>query len=100
MTQNELDALRARISQCWSPPIGWTDPSEVRVVMKMDLNQDGSVAGNPQVVAAPGGRYAQTAPESAARAIRRCAPYVLPPEKYAEWQEIQIVFDPTDMATQ
>ena len=32
MTASELDALRARLAQCWSPPIGWTDPAEVRVV--------------------------------------------------------------------
>ena len=26
MTANELDALRARLGKCWSPPIGWTRP--------------------------------------------------------------------------
>src|SRR5690606_29374568 len=33
MTANELDLLRARLAECWSPPIGWTDPSQVRVVL-------------------------------------------------------------------
>ena len=97
MTASELDALRARLSQCWSPPIGWTDPSEVRVVLMLFLNVDGSVSGAPQVLEAPGGRYAQTAAESAARAVRRCAPYNLPVEKYEAWKEVRVVFDPTDM---
>lgn len=97
MTQTELDALRARLAQCWNPPIGWSDPSEVRVVLMLNLNADGSMSGPPQVVEAPGGRYAQTAPESAVRAVRRCAPYNLPAEKYDAWKQVKVTFDPTDM---
>ncbi len=97
MTASELDALRARLSQCWSPPLGWTDPAEVRVVLMIYLNSDGSIGGAPQVLQAPQGRYAQTAPESAVRAVRRCAPYNLPPEKYEAWKEVKVTFDPTDM---
>ncbi len=97
MTASELDALRARLSQCWSPPIGWSDPAEVRVVLMIYLNADGTIGGNPQVLQAPQGRYAQAAPESAVRAVRRCAPYNLPPEKYEAWKQVKVTFDPTDM---
>jgi TonB family protein len=96
MTATELDALRSRLAQCWSPPIGWTDPSEVRVVLMISLNPDGSVS-DEQVVQRPNGRYEQAAPESALRAVRRCAPYTLPPEKYESWKQVQITFDPTEM---
>jgi outer membrane biosynthesis protein TonB len=97
MTASELDALRARLSQCWSPPIGWSDPAEVRVVVMIYLNADGTIGGDPQVLQAPGGRYAQAAPESAVRAVRRCAPYNLPPDKYEAWKQVKVTFDPTDM---
>ena len=97
MTATELDALRARLAECWSPPIGWTDASEVRVILLLSLNQDGSVNGEPQVVERPSGRYEQAAPESALRAVRRCAPYTLPPEKYESWKQVKITFDPTEM---
>jgi hypothetical protein len=97
MTANELDALRARLGKCWSPPIGWTDPAEVRVVVVLSLNPDGTVNGDPQVLEGPQGRYAQAAPESALRAVRRCAPYTLPPEKYESWKQVKVTFDPTDM---
>ena len=97
MTATELDALRARLAQCWSPPIGWTDPEEVRVVLMLSLNPDGSVSGDPQVLERPDGRYEQAAPESALRAVRRCAPYTLPPEKYESWKQVRITFDPTEM---
>ena len=97
MTVNELDALRAQLVECWNLPIGWTDPSEVRVVLRLFLNPDGTVAGQPRIEEAPQGRYSQTAPESAIRAVRRCAPYNLPREKYEAWKEIRVRFDPVDM---
>ena len=98
MTATELDALRARLAQCWSPPIGWTDPSEVRVVLVLSLNPDGSVNGEPQILERPAGRYEQAAPESALRAVRRCAPYTLPPDKYESWKEVKVTFDPREMS--
>jgi hypothetical protein len=99
MTMSELDALRARLAQCWAPPPGWVDPSEVRVVVMISLNANGSVAGPPQVVEGPAGRYAQTAPESAVRAVLTCAPYALPAAKYQDWKQVKITFDPKAMAT-
>jgi hypothetical protein len=97
MSANELDLLRARLARCWSPPIGWVDPAEVRVVLMLSLNVDGSVNGLPQVLEAPQGQFARQAPESALRAVRRCAPYILPAEKYDAWREVKVTFDPQDM---
>lgn len=97
MTANELDALRAKLAQCWNPPLGWTDPAQVRVVLMLNLNSDGSVAGDPQVLEAPAGQYADQAPESALRAVRRCAPYNLPADKYDAWKQVKVTFDPKDM---
>ena len=97
MTANELDALRSRLAQCWSPPLGWTDPSEVRTVLLLDLNPDGTVAGQ-QVVESPQGQYSNQAPESAMRAVRRCAPYNLPADKYDAWRQVKVTFDPRDMS--
>jgi hypothetical protein len=99
LTVSEVDALRARIAACWTPPPGWVDPADVRVVMIIALNPDGSVAAPPEVVQAPAGRYQQTAPESAVRAVRACAPYALPAAKYEEWKAVKITFDPRAMAT-
>jgi hypothetical protein len=97
MTADELDALRSKLAQCWNPPLGWTDPAQVRVVLMINLNQDGSVDGSPQVLEAPSGQYSDTAPESALRAVRRCAPYNLPADKYDAWKQVKVTFDPKDM---
>ncbi len=97
MTQTEVDALRSRIVQCWSPPLGATGADELRTVVLIRLNRDGSLNGQPQIVSRPPGRYETTAPELVVRAIGRCAPYNLPLEKYAEWREIEFDFYPVDM---
>jgi outer membrane biosynthesis protein TonB len=97
MTADETAALRARIESCWSMPSGATSHTELRTVVRIALNEDGSLAGIPEVLEAPSGTYSVVAPESVVRAIRRCAPYdLLPVEKYADWREIEITFDPID----
>jgi hypothetical protein len=97
MTQTELNALAAKMRSCWSPPLGATGADELRTVVLIRLNRDGSLAGAPQIVSRPPGRYETTAPESVVRAIGRCAPYDLPTDKYAEWREIEFDFYPVDM---
>lgn len=97
MTQTELNALAAKMRGCWSPPLGATGADELRTVVIIRLNRDGSLAGSPQIVSRPPGRYETTAPESVVRAIGRCAPYDLPSDKYAEWREIEFDFYPVDM---
>jgi hypothetical protein len=97
LQQNEIDALRARLASCWNIPPTNADPSELRVKIKMFLSQDGSLARQPEVVEYRPGTIGTIAGESAVRAVTQCAPYNLPAEKYASWQEIIVTFDPREM---
>lgn len=97
MTQNELDALRARLMGCWNIQLAPPDPSELRVRVKIFLNPDGSLSQPPQVLEVGSTEFARSAAESAVRAVRRCAPYDLPAEKYDSWNEINVTFDPREM---
>src|SRR5262249_19717132 len=83
MTQNELDALKAKIESCWIVPQGAASADEVRTGVTIRFNRDGSLQGEPEVTARPSGRYNEIAPASVVRAIIKCAPYSLPAEKYA-----------------
>jgi colicin import membrane protein len=96
MTADELAALRARMEGCWNMPSGATSHVELRTVVRIALNEDGSLSGMPEILESPSGTYAVVAPESVVRAVRRCAPYDLPVEKYEDWREIEITFDPVD----
>jgi outer membrane biosynthesis protein TonB len=97
---SELDALRQRLAQLWSPPAGAKDPQELVVVFRIKLNRDGRIAPGPwpQLVASGNTPLAIAARESAARALNRGQPYdMLKAEHYEQWKDIEITFDPREM---
>lgn len=98
LTQSELDALRGQIQRCWNIIPGMADGAEVRVQVSLRLAPDGSIDGQPSVSASGGSDAAQRALSGGAlRAVLRCAPYSLPPEKYETWSEVVVNFDPSQM---
>ncbi|WP_319412962.1 cell envelope biogenesis protein TolA [uncultured Cohaesibacter sp.] len=97
MTQSELDALRAQVARCWSPPVGAADASQLAVKIEFGLDQQGNVNFGPQPIEYPASQFGVAAAESAMRAVRRCAPYTLPADKYEAWRRVRINFDPRDM---
>ena len=104
-TMDLRDALKNQIEQCWSPPAGAPHPEQLIVAFSLALNPDGSVSGTPQLTAesssaAAGNPFMRAAADAARRAIYVCAPYKLPPDRYADWRDSTIKFDPRDLAGQ
>lgn len=97
MTFNEIDALRARISECWNPPVGGLGADAIQVKLRLQLMQDGSLTTAPQVVNRAGSPFFQAAADAAVRAVMQCQPYQLPPRKYALWRDMILNFDPREM---
>jgi outer membrane biosynthesis protein TonB len=97
LSQSEIDALRAQIQACWNTPAGAADAKDLIVKVRLMLNQDGSLSGEPIVLNRGGSPFFQVAAESAMRAIRRCQPYRLPIAKYEVWKDVEVTFDPRDM---
>jgi len=106
MTADLQDALRSKIAQCWSPPVGAPHAEQLIVDFDLFLNPDGSVAQPPQLTAssaalAAGDPYTQAAADAARRAIYECQPYNLPADRYSQWREINpFHFDPRAMMGQ
>jgi colicin import membrane protein len=97
LSQSEIDALRAQIQACWNPPVNMADAKDLIVAVRLVLNQDGSLSGEPTVLNRDSHPLFQIAAESATRAIRRCQPYRLPIAKYEVWRDLEINFDPREM---
>ena len=98
LSQNEIDALRARIQECWNPPAGAADARDLAVLVRIQFNQDGSLAGEPRLISRVSAGYQQIAAESAIRAVRRCAPYTfMPAAKYESWKDVEVNFDPREL---
>lgn len=102
LSAREQDLLKGMLKQqlngCWRPP-GTGGGDEVPVVeLHWELNADGSLRGEPRVTSAPSTPAGQVYSEAALRAVRSCAPFHLPPDKYeGGWQFIDWTFDPREM---
>ena len=98
LSQNEMDALRARLRDCWTVPVGVAEARDLVVTVRILFNKDGSLAGDPTLMNHGSHPAFQAAAESALRGVRRCAPYsFMPPLKYEAWKDVIVDFDPRDM---
>lgn len=99
MTGTERDSFRIAVNSCWN-----VDPGSVaaRVIIEVGftLTREGQVEGEPRLLSSDGDQSAtSTAFEAARRAILRCqrGGYQLPADKYDQWREVVITFDPSGM---
>ena len=105
MTASEIDLLRAQMYRCWRAPLDAPDPAKLKVTVRARLNPDGTLAAPPEVLNAgqisrSGDPFWRAAADNARRAVIKCQPYRLPPEKYALWRETIMHFDATDVLGQ
>jgi hypothetical protein len=103
LTQGERDGLKFAIQQCWNVPAGLRDAQELRVTVAAEIAADGQViAGSIRMIepaSPPDGRY-DAAFRAARSALIRCSPYTdLPRDKYAQWRNLEVVFNPEGMVS-
>ncbi|MFK5998406.1 MAG: hypothetical protein QM492_09900 [Rhodobacterales bacterium] len=100
LTGGERAGLVLAVQKCWNVPIGLQNADNLVVVIAMELTPDGKLAGNPKLIdpAGPPTGTIKQAFEAGRRALIRCAPYDLPREKYEQWRQVEVVFNPEKMA--
>jgi hypothetical protein len=102
MTATWQAVINEQFKRCWIVQAGAEDAAKQIVVVHVELNPDGSLARPPEVVnqaeIAMGGPTYQVAADRALRAVRACDPLKqLPADRYADWREMDFVFDPRRM---
>ena len=98
LSQSEIDALRARISSCWSPPPGIDANSRVYVVLRVLFKPDGSMVQAPTLVEGSASALGPALAESAKRALLLCQPFtMLRPQHYDQWKDLELKFDPHEL---
>ncbi len=102
ITQGEKEGFILAIRQCWNVGALSSDSLRVTVVVGVAMLPDGKPDnGSIQMLSSDGGSGAavRQAFEAARRAIIRCGVngYDLPREKYAQWKQVQITFNPERM---
>ncbi|WP_108257623.1 thiamine pyrophosphate-dependent enzyme [Mangrovicoccus ximenensis] len=102
MTGSERDAFMVAVSQCWNFNALSTEAAQVTVTVAMEMAPDGKpVAASMRMADYSGGTgsAAEQAYEVARRAILQCqrTGYPLPVDKYDQWRQIELVFNPERM---
>ncbi len=102
LTTGEKDALRVAVQRCWNVGSLSTDALSTTVVVGFSMSEDGrpNVASINMLGSSGGsGAAARQAFETARRAIIRCGAsgFPLPIEKYDQWRDIEITFNPENM---
>lgn len=96
-----LDAeIRRQIKPYWKAPTG-ADAEQLRTIVAVKLNRDGSISGTPQVKETTGQTASNRSQvtlhqEQAIKAVRLAAPFKLPAEFYegsSGWNSLEINFD-------
>ncbi len=91
--------VRRQVQPCWSFDAGARDPASLIVEMRVFLNPDGSLSGQPEVLDRQ--RYLsdpffRSAAERAQRAVLDCQPFNLPRESHSLWSSLLIRFNPAE----
>ncbi len=99
LTSGEKEGLRVAVSQCWNVGALSSAAQRVTVVVALNLTPDGKpVSGSLKLASSEGGDQAAAnqAYQAARRAILRCGSkgFDLPADKYEQWRDIEMTFNP------
>jgi hypothetical protein len=102
MTDGEKDALRVAVQACWNVGSLSSDALLTTVTVGVTVAQDGIPdVASIEMISFEGGTEASArqAYEAARRAIIRCGAtgFQLPPDKYEQWRNIEMEFNPERM---
>ncbi len=97
LSAREQDMLRAmlksQLTPCSKMPGGGGGIDTPVVQVQFRLHQDGSLDGEPRLVGGGSSPLYRLAADASIRAIKQCAPYDLPPDKYGAWSSVTWEFD-------
>ena len=87
--------FRERVSSCSSLPAGIAVGEKISIAMRVFLNRDGTLAGQPQLLTPINSARQQSLMQNSINALQQCQPYtMLPPEKYNQWKRLDLTFYP------
>jgi hypothetical protein len=89
--------FKAQVKKCLTLPPGIAPNQRMKMVIRVELTRQGALAQDPAVMDAVNPTVGFPLMQSVMRALRQCAPYSLPPDKYKEWRVLDIDFSPDQM---
>lgn len=96
-----IAAFKARMKECWAPPfsLATADAQKLVVVLRVSLQQNGALAGEPTLLAASASPKGAALLQTAMQALQKCQPFsFLPEAKYKEWKKLDLSFSPAGLS--
>lgn len=96
-----IATFKAHMKECWAPPfsLATADAQKLVVVLRVSLQQDGALAGEPTLLAASASPKGAALLQTAMQALQKCQPYsFLPAAKYKEWKKLDLSFSPAGLS--
>ncbi len=97
LSAREQDLLKSMINSqlepCAKMPGGGGGMDTPVVRVEFHLRQDGSLDGEPRLVNRQSSPLYSLAADASIRALKQCAPFQLPPDKYGAWNTVTWDFD-------
>jgi hypothetical protein len=99
ISANDTAIFRQHLKTCLTRPDSIAPTDKVRVVLRVALKQDGTLAATPALIEASASAKGPLLMKSAVDGLRACQPYaMLPADKYPEWKVLDLSFTPQDFA--
>jgi hypothetical protein len=89
--------FKEQVRRCFKLPAGLAAGQQLQMVIRIALAPSGALVGEPEMVAAKMSPLGPALRDSAVAAVRQCAPYKLPADKYQDWKVLDIDFSPDQM---
>jgi hypothetical protein len=89
--------FKEQVRRCFKLPTGLASGQQLQMVIRIALAPSGALARDPEMVAAKMSPLGPALRDSAVAAVRQCAPYKLPADKYQDWKVLDIDFSPDQM---
>lgn len=104
LTASDKAKMIAAIARCYntSALIGAPNPETLLVVLRFELNRDGTLMSQPRVANAleinmSSNRFWKVAEQASIRAVVSCQPYdFLDPARYEDWKEFEVGMRPME----
>jgi hypothetical protein len=99
LPHDDIAAFRARASSCTHLPPGTAMDENVRIVLRVSFNRDGTLASQPWILNASFLPGTSELIQAAMSALEKCQPYAeLPKDKYNEWKTLNLTVTPRTLA--
>lgn len=94
---NDITTFREHLKTCLTRPGSVAPTDRVRVVLRVSLKPDGTLATAPTLIEASASAKGPALMASVINGLRACQPYaMLPADKYTEWKVLDLSFTPQD----